>query len=136
MPSSDRLKTAIELYQLGEPSMPGNSHYTECLSLLNTLLEEDPKLKRAYNLRWHIHYLRKRPELALSDMNNAVALDPENKIFRYNRGVILQHMGKFIEALTDFEKITNPTSADPEDDDLFDAAEHHVFELKNKLSKD
>lgn len=130
---NDRLKAAYDFYNAGDPATPEDQAFSKCLNLLNQCIEDGEQLEKAYNLRWHIHYLRKQPELALSDMNSAIALNPENKTFRYNRGVVLQHMGKLKEALADFEIIIDPAFAD-EEDDLFDAAEHHVIEIKNKLS--
>lgn len=64
----------------------------------------DKVLALIYNNRGHARYMQVEFYTAKDDYDVAIRLDPELGSAHYNRATILYRMGKYAEALTDFQK--------------------------------
>lgn len=94
-------------YRLNEPDM--------------ALPEFDAALANGYNkpldvygTRWRIYYQRKEYDKALSDVRNALQLEPENQAFMLAEGDIAFGQSNFADALAAYQKYAakNPANAE------------------------
>ncbi len=130
--SKELLKKAYECYQTGNPVEPNSAVYDETLELLTNVIDSGNYADEALNLRWHIYYLRGDFSRALDDLDKAIRINPLCRGAFYNRGILKHHIKEYESALADFNMAVDLASKQ-EDDDLIDAAEHHIFELNQKL---
>lgn len=130
--SGKLLKEVHKLYQEANPLECNSAHYDKILKILEQLTQNEEYLETSLSLRWHIYYLRAKYDLALNDLNKLIELNPLNRSVFYNRGFLKQHCRDYATALLDFEEVIRLTLR-WQDDDLIDAVEHHIIELKEKL---
>lgn len=73
------------------------------IAIFSEVLEAEPTFTKAYQAR-AVAYLRLgQPELALNDIDKAIACEPENSRFHYHRGAILlqeEALDEAVEALS------------------------------------
>tara|TARA_R110000868_G_scaffold259361_9_gene517416 strand:- start:8117 stop:8569 length:453 start_codon:yes stop_codon:yes gene_type:complete len=125
------LKTGIEFYNSGAPENPYCEEFTKALSIFKNLSSENDLKEEIYNFRWHIYYLRKEFDKALNDLDSAININSENRMAFYNRGFVCLRIGKTKEALDDFHSATS-LAKKTDDEDLIDAIEHHLNDIKLK----
>jgi tetratricopeptide (TPR) repeat protein len=129
MTSLSLFAQATKLYHSGDVTAPDCPEFDDVLELLAKSIEADENPARAYNLRWHIHYLRRDYAAAARDLDQAIAIEPGTRHAYYNRGVLRHHLGDYERALSDFYTAVKLAKASG-DDDLVDAVEHHIYEIK------
>ena len=82
-------------------------------------------LVRAYNSRSVAYYHKTWYDLAITDLGEAIKLDPNYATAYVNRAFAYKEQGKKAEAIADFEKVLD-LSTDP---DLVDSANQALSEL-------
>ena len=102
-------------------------------TLLNQIIEHNLQFARAYNLRAHIRYLRRDYLGAIEDANHAIDLEPLVGAYYYNRGYYREYLKNFAGALGDFRH-AREFGIEQGDDDLVDAADHHIPDLERWLA--
>lgn len=122
---------ASQYYHSGNPLQPYCEEYEQSMALLTKAVQENVDPAKAYGLRWHIHFLRGNYGLALRDLDHAILLNGNSANTFYNRGYLNRHMKRYGAALADFKQAMSLAKIHG-DNDLVDAAEHHVYELKKR----
>jgi len=87
--------------------------------LLDQLLQEELGVR---SLLAQHSYLRKKYDVALTMLNRILVLDPKRSTDYYNRGRVLQHLGREQEAKVDFRKFLATTDLPPSDQKTIFAA--------------
>ena len=82
--------------------------FKEVEDMFSTLLKEsegevDTIKARAYNNRGHAKYMQVEFEAALKDYNEALKLNENLTVAKYNRGTILYRLSKFDQAIDDLK---------------------------------
>ena len=97
-----------------------HSEYIKALDDVNKVLEYTPLtetdvLIRAYVLRGGIYNQTNRPELAIADLNQAVALNPDSYSIIYQKANTDYSLGNYTEAKEGYRKLErlNPRTAEP-----------------------
>lgn len=129
------VKEAQELYTAANPTDPSCVEYDRILKIVEKLLQNKNYLEKGFDLRWHIYYLRAEYELALNDLDSLIKIDPFARNSFYNRGFLKNQLKDYKAALVDFEE-ANRLAIQAGDDDLIDAVEHYIIELKEGFSND
>jgi tetratricopeptide (TPR) repeat protein len=99
---------AETLFNLGRPA--------EAREALDRYLERRGPVPKAYNLRALCRGGLGDAAGALSDLDEAIRLEPRNAVSRMNRGIILAESGKREEARRDFDAAVN---LDPENPEIY-----------------
>jgi tetratricopeptide (TPR) repeat protein len=126
------LKEVQELYQEIDFLTDNPSDYDVILGKLDELSQDKNYVESSLSLRWHIFYLKKDYSLSLADLDRLIKLNPMNRNAFYNRGTVQQHLKNYKKALKDFQNAMD-LATKQQDDDLLDAVEHHIIELKEKV---
>jgi tetratricopeptide (TPR) repeat protein len=117
-------KKAHEIYQRSEFS----AGVEVAISGLSELLKENEDDTVILSLRSNLYSRVGKKIEAKYDLNKAIKANPSGRGLYYDRGVINQSLGQLCEALSDFCEAVNLAYA-VGDEDLIDAAEHHVIEV-------
>jgi tetratricopeptide (TPR) repeat protein len=78
--------------------------YTECIALVNRLIEKHPTNIRYIGYRARVNNRRRDYSGAEQDFTLAIELDPENDSFYFSRGLARLRLKKKSEACADFRK--------------------------------
>ena len=74
------------------------------LELMNDRIRDNPADPISYGDR-HLAWVNLgRRDLALNDLNAAIDLAPTNSGMYFSRGVVLRDLGRYVEAVADFDK--------------------------------
>lgn len=88
-------------------SLIARQQFVESLKPLNDCIEKFPAHVAAYQLRGDVKEKLDKPTEALTDLNIAVALDPESADLLLNRAVLAFKLKRFDLAKPDFKKLLN-----------------------------
>lgn len=80
--------------------------YTEALTTSNIVLELDPNLAYAHNVKGLSLYHLKHYTEALTSLDRAVALNPNDTSAHFGRGLALVHLKRYTEAHSAFDQVT------------------------------
>ena len=93
--------------------------FKEVEDMFSTLLKEsegesDTIKARAYNNRGHAKYMQVEFEAALKDYDEALKLNENLTVAKYNRGTILYRLSKFDQAIDDLKAAAEAEGDNPE----------------------
>ena len=93
--------------------------FHEVEEMFSTFLKESQSepnsiRSRALNNRGHAKYMQVEFDSALEDYDEALKLDSNLFVAKYNRGTILYRMGKFDQALEEFRIVAQAEKDNPE----------------------
>lgn len=108
--------------------------YQQGIEALGALMLEGADVSSALQLRSHLQYLAGDHARAKRDLDEAIRLSPQAGGLYYDRGVLHHRSGAYYLALRDFCEAVFCAHA-VGDDDLIDAAEHHVMEIFEKMRR-
>src|SRR2546421_6171549 len=92
--SGSVIRQAISLHQ--------NGQLAEAASLYRKILAQKPEHADALHLLGVIEIQRKSASAGIELINHAIAIDPNNAAFFCNRGVALQDLKRFDDALVSY----------------------------------
>ncbi len=87
----------------------GNAHhllneYDQAIEELNAALEQGHTPIKVYEVRWEAHYMKKNYDAALSDVEQALRIEPLNNYFIFALGNVRRLKGDYQEAITAYNK--------------------------------
>jgi serine/threonine-protein kinase len=99
------------------------NEYDEAIEEMNTALKQGFPPIKVYEVRWEAHYMKKNFDAALSDVQEALRIEPSNNYFILALGDAYRMKGEFQEAITAYNKAL-PVSQNKGDIHYFIAASY------------
>src|SRR5690348_16236411 len=93
---AQRLQQAIAAHRAGD--------HDHAAQLCGEILARDDNLFGAHHALALVEAARSRPEEALACYDRALAIHPDNSLALYNHASLLFSLGRFAEAVTEFER--------------------------------
>lgn len=103
-----------------------SGRYTIALTLLNTLVEDEPDFAEAWNRRATLFYLLGEFEKSLTDIQHTLTLEPRHFGAISGIGLIMLQLGQEERALHAFERVLTISPKNP-------GAAKNIKELEKKL---
>lgn len=112
-PSKNEAKDSIsyndqrrfQYYYYGAINEQTKGHYAAAFDLLNHCLTINPNASEAYFSRGTFYSLMKQDSLAELDQKKAVALSPDNNIYRERLAQLYIRAGRYDEAIHEYERL-------------------------------
>lgn len=82
-----------------------NDNLDKALENINEVIEEDPRIMEALQVRSHIYLKQNKVEEAIEDCKEALRIDPEYEAAIFNLALAYKRQKKFDEAIAGYERL-------------------------------